>query len=150
MKKIFLALLLIFTISGFSAYAQCGEELLKQALKEMGDGQYIKDFNVDLKKENKETNTGYVKFSIILNSRSHYKFNVVDSKTNAEGAIMQLYDGDNLLASNLEKGKLYKSFEVVIGKTKVYNLVISYKGGVEGCSAAVQSLIKQYTIEEMK
>jgi hypothetical protein len=150
MKKILIILILTIAAAGTQSFAQCGEPLLKQALKEMGDGQYIKDFSVDLKKENKATSTGFVKFSIILNSRSHYKFNVADSNTNPEQAIIQLYDGDNLLASNLDKGKTYKSFEVIIGKTKVYNLVISYRGGVEGCSAVVQSLIKQYTIEEMK
>lgn len=150
MKKIVFLSLLFITFLGATAYSQCGEELLKTAIKEMGDGQYIKDYNIDIKKTNKETNTGYVKFSLILNSRSHYKFNVANSTANAEGAIIQLYDGDNLLASNLDKGKLFKSFEVLIGKTKVYNLVVSYKGGVEGCTAVVQSLIKQYTIEEMK
>jgi hypothetical protein len=150
MKKILIILILTIATTATQSFAQCGEPLLKQALKEMGDGQYIKDFSVDLKKENKTTSTGFVKFSIILNSRSHYKFNVADSNTNPEQAIIQLYDGDNLLASNLDKGKTYKSFEVIIGKTKVYNLVISYRGGVEGCSAVVQSLIKQYTIEEMK
>jgi hypothetical protein len=150
MKKILSILIFTIALSGAHAFAQCGEPLLKQALKEMGEGQYIKDFSVDLKKENKAINTGFVKFSIILNSRSHYKFNIADSNTNPEQAIVQLYDGDTLLASNLDKGKIYKSFEVIIGKTKVYNLVISYKGGVEGCSAVVQSLVKQYTVEEMK
>jgi hypothetical protein len=150
MKKILFTLLFIFSLSGFTSYAQCGEELLKQALKEMGEGQYIKDFAVDIRKEKKDSNTGYVKFSVILNSRSHYRFNVVNSPSNPENVIMQVYDGDNLLVSNFDNGKLYKSCEVVIGKTKVYNLVFSFKGGAEGCSSAVLSLVKQYSAEEMK
>ena len=129
--------------------AQCGEDLLKQALKEMGDGQYIKDFKVELKKENKDATTGYVKFSIILNSRSQYMFNVVNSPMNSENVIMQLYDGEKLLATNFFKGKLYNSCQVIIGKTKVYSLVFSFKGGEEGCASAVLSLVKQYTAEEM-
>ncbi|MBN2166565.1 MAG: hypothetical protein JW717_09840 [Marinilabiliaceae bacterium] len=150
MKRIIFSFLLIFAISGFtSVNAQCGEELLKQALKEMGDGQYIKDFKVDLKKENKDASVGYVRFSIILNSRSHYMFNVVNGSSNTENVILQLKDGDKLLATNFSKGKLYDKCQVIIGKTKVYNLEFSFKGGVEGCASAVLSLVKQYTAEEM-
>lgn len=150
MKRIVIGLLFLFSMVSVSTYAQCGEELLKQALKEMGEGQYIKDFKVELKKENKESNLGYVKFSIILNSRSQYAFNVVNSVSNVEEVIVQLYDGDKLIASNLDKGKLSKVFGVIIGKTKVYNLVFSFKGGAEGCASAVLSLVKQYTAEEMQ
>lgn len=150
MRRIVIATLFFCSLFTMTSYAQCGEVLLKQALKEIGDGQYIKDFNIDLKKESKEANTGYVKFSIILQSRSQYRFNLANSTSNTENVILQLYDGDALLASNFDKGKLYKSFDVIIGKTKVYNLVFSFKGGVEGCASAVQSLVKQFTAEEMK
>lgn len=150
MKRIIFSLLLIFAITGsYSVKAQCGEVLLKQALKEMGDGQYIKDFKVDLKKKEKSSNAGYVKFSIILNSRSHYMFNMVNGSMNSDDVIMQLKDGDKVLVSNFFKGKLYKSCQVIIGKTKVYSLEFSFKGGAEGCASAVLSLVKQYTAEEM-
>jgi hypothetical protein len=133
-----------------ASYAQCGEELLKQALKEMGDGQYMKDFKVELKKEKKDMKTGYVKFSVVLNSRSQYKFNVVDGLSNSEKAIMQLYSGEKLLVSNFVSGKHYNSCQFICGKTGVYNLVFSYKGGEEGCSSAVLSLVKQFSEAEMK
>lgn len=150
MKRIIFSLLFIFSIVGVTnVNAQCGEELLKQALKEMGEGQYIKDFKIELKKDNKDANVGYVKFSIILNSRSHYMFNVVNGSQNAESVVMQLFDGEKMLATNLFKGKLYNSCQVIIGKTKVYNLVFSFKGGAEGCASSVLSLVKQYTAEEM-
>jgi hypothetical protein len=152
MKRILFSLLFIFSIVGVTnVNAQCGEELLKQALKEMGEGQYIKDFKIELKKDAKDANAnvGYVKFSIILNSRSHYMFNVVNGSQNSENVVMQLFDGDKVLATNLFKGKLYNSCQVIIGKTKVYNLVFSFKGGAEGCASSVLSLVKQYTAEEM-
>jgi len=150
MKKIVIATLFFCSLFTFSSYAQCGEELLKQALKGIGEGQYIKDFNIDLKKDDKTANTGYVKFSVLLNSRSQYRFNVANSASNSEEVIIQLYDGDVLLGSNFDKGKYYKAFDVIIGKAKVYNLVFSFKGGAEGCASAVQSLVKQFTAEEMK
>ncbi len=133
-----------------SSYAQCGDDILKQALKEMGDAQYMKDFTIDLKKDKKDSQTGYVKFSVILNSRGHYKFNAVNGLSNPENVIMQLYDGDKMLISNFEGGKMYGSFEFICRKSKVYNLVFSFKGGQEGCAKAVMSLVKQYSEAEMK
>jgi hypothetical protein len=150
MKKLIISILFFSSLFSVSSYAQCGEVLLKQALKEIGNGQYIKDYNIDLKKESKDANTGYVKYSVILQSRSQYRFNVVNSASNTESVIMQLYDGDVLKGSNFENGKMWKSFDIVVGKTKVYNLIFSFKGGVEGCASAVQSLVKQFTEEEMK
>jgi len=62
MKKIFISILVRFTMFSVAGYAQScdSEALLKQALKEMGDGQYIKDFKVELIKDKKDMKTGYV------------------------------------------------------------------------------------------
>jgi len=152
MKKIFIGILLLFSMFSVAGYAQScdSETILKQALKEMGDGQYIKDFKVELIKDKKDMKTGYVKYSVVLQSRSQYKFNVVDALDNPEKVIMQLYFNDKLLVSNFEKGKHYKSCQFICGKTGVYSLVFSYKGGAEGCSSAVLSLVKQFSESEMK
>ncbi|SMO57868.1 hypothetical protein SAMN06265379_10355 [Saccharicrinis carchari] len=150
MKKILILALLMLSVVYTTTDAQCGDDLLKKALKEMGDAQYIKDFNIDLTNVKKDTKTGYVKFSVILNSRSHYKFNTTDGAGNSEKVIMQLYDGDKMLVSNYEGGKMYEAFEFICQKSKVYSLVFSYQGGAEGCSKAVMSLVKQYTEGEMK
>jgi len=149
MKKILVIAILLVTVFSASTYAQCGDDLLKTALKEMGDAQYMKDFSIDLKKAKKDTKTGFVKFSVILNSRSHYRFNTVNGAGNPEKVIMQLYDGDKMMVSNFEAGKMYDSFEFVCRKSKVYNIVFSFKGGEEGCAKAVMSLVKQYSAGEM-
>ncbi len=125
-------------------------DFIAKWVEEMSDGQYIKDFKIELLKAKKDTKTGYVKFSVVLQSRSQYKFNVVDEPANAEKAIMQLYFNDKRLVSNFENGKHYKSCGFVCGKTGVYNLVFSFKGGAEGCSSAVLSLVKQFSESEMK
>jgi hypothetical protein len=74
----------------------------------------------------------------------------VDALDNPEKVIMQLYFNDKLLVSNFEKGKHYKSCQFICGKTGVYSLVFSYRGGAEGCSSAVLSLVKQFSESEMK
>lgn len=149
MKKILVLAFLLISVASVTSYAQCGDDLLKMALKEMGDAQYLKDFTIDFKKAKKDTKTGFIKFSVILNSRSHYKFNTANGTGNPEKVIMQLYDGDKMLGSNFESGKMYKSFEFVCRKSKVYNIVFSFRGGAEGCSKGVMSLVKQYSAGEM-
>ena len=136
-------------LATFTAPAQCGEAVKKIALQEMGDSQYIKDYSVELIKNTGELKTGQVKFNVLLNSRNHYKFNVVNGRSNSSEIIMQLYDKDKQLASNYDSGKMYKAFEFVCRTTKVYQLVFSIQGGEEGCAEAALSLVKQYNAGEM-
>ena len=149
MKRVIFCIICILSVNFTTIYAQCEEAVLKQALKDMGDSQYIKDFTIDLQKPKKDAKTVAVTFKVILNSKNHYKFTMANSPSNPEDVIMQLYDGDRLLVSNLEGGKMYKSTEFICRTTKAYNLTFSFKGGEEGCSAAVLSLVKQYSEGEM-
>lgn len=151
MKKLILLFAVLFSVSAFQASAQCGEEMLKKALKEMGNSQYIKDFEIELKKEKKDlSKTGYIKFSVVLNSRSHYQFNLANGAENVDPIIMQMYDGDKLIVSNYEGGKFYNACQFICKTTKVYTLQFFFKNGDEGCARAVLSLVKQYTEAEMK
>ena len=149
MKKIIFGIIFILSAGMSGLYAQCDEAVMQQALKDMGDSQYIKDFKIDLIRPKKDAKTVAVTFKVILNSRSHYKFTMANSPSNAEEVIMQLYDGDRLLVSNFEGGKMYKAAEFVCRTTKAYDLKFSFKSGEEGCSAAVLSLVKQYSEGEM-
>lgn len=143
MKKIFYSFLILFTVFSVSSSAQCGDSALKQALKDMGTSQYIKDFTVEMIKEKKDAKTGYVKFSVVLQSNTQYKFNIVNGASNSEQMIMQLKQGEKLISSNLHNGKMYNEFQFVCRKTGVYNLYFSFKGGQEGCAKSVLSLVKQ-------
>ncbi len=144
MKKILLGFLLLFAFGAVGLYGQCDHEaLLKKALKEMGDGQYIKDFNVEIK-ENDGGKSGTIKYSVILNSRSQYKFNVVNDEGNSEDVLMRLYDGEKLLVSNKSEGKMYSAFGFICRSTKVYNLVFTFPEGKSGCASGVLSLKKQF------
>lgn len=150
MKKILLLLTIFFSVGAITASAQCGDDLLKQALKEIGNSQYIKDFEVNMLKEKKDVRTGYIKFSVVLNSRSHYQFNVVNGAANVDPVMMQLYDGDKLIVSNFEGGKSYNSFQFICRTTKIYTLQFFFKNGDEGCARSVLALVKQYSEGEMK
>lgn len=143
MKKFIYSFFVLFTFTAVSASAQCGDDLLKTALKAMGTSQYIKDFTVEMVKEKKDTKTGYVKFSVFLNSKTQYKFTIVNGESNAENIILQLKENDALKASNFHNGKMYEEFQWVCNKSGIYQLYFSFKGGQEGCAKSVLSLVKQ-------
>ncbi len=145
MKKVILSLIFTLAIASFSVSAQCGDEIKKRALQEMGNSQYIKDYSVEIIKNHGELKTGQIKFNVILNSRNHYRFNVVNGRSNSDDIIMQLYDKDKLVVSNYDSGKMYRAVDFVCRATKVYQLVFSFRGGEEGCAEAILSLVKQYS-----
>ena len=105
MKRILFILFISLSLTTFATYAQCGEEVKKRALQEMGDAQYIKDFSINLTKSPVEAKTGMVRFNVLLNSRTQYKFNVANGAMNADDIVMQLYDKDELQTTNLVNGK---------------------------------------------
>ena len=148
MKHIILALLAIVSLMTCTtnASAQCGDELMKQALGAMGNYQYIKDFDIKLAAGTSTTGT---KFSVVLNSRTHYQINIANGSTNAEKVVIQIFDGDKLIGTNFANGKTFAAFQFICSKTGAYKLQVSCSGGSEACARAVLSLVKQYSEAEM-
>lgn len=145
MKKL-LVLLTMMICALMQANAQCGDELMKTALGAMGSYQYIKDFEVNLPAGASKEGT---KFSVVLNSRTHYQINVANGSTNAEDVIIQIYDGDKLIGANQANGKTFPAFQFICSKTGAYKLHVFCAGGGQACARAVLSLVKQYTEAEM-
>ncbi|MCI5982294.1 MAG: hypothetical protein ACI35U_04770 [Marinilabiliaceae bacterium] len=145
MKKL-VVLVTMMICALMQANAQCGDELMKTALGAMGSYQYIKDFEVNLPAGASKEGT---KFSVVLNSRTHYQINVANGSTNAEDVIIQIYDGDKLIGANQANGKTFPAFQFICSKTGAYKLHVFCAGGGQACARAVLSLVKQYTEAEM-
>lgn len=145
MKKL-VVLVTMMICALMQANAQCGDELMKTALGAMGSYQYIKDFEVNLPAGASKEGT---KFSVVLNSRTHYQINVANGSTNAEDVIIQIYDGDKLIGANQANGKTFPAFQFICSKTGAYKLHVFCAGGGQVCARAVLSLVKQYTEAEM-
>lgn len=138
-REILLAMaLLLATITG--AQAQCGDELMKQALGAMGNNQYIKDFDIKLSSATSKTGT---KMSVVLNSRTKYQINVANGAKNAENVVIQIFDGDKLIGTNFFNGKVFDKFEFLCSKTGAYKLHVYCNAGGEACARAVLSLVEQ-------
>lgn len=148
MKLTLVSLLALAAVAvpGGTAQAQCGDELMKQALGAMGNFQYIKDFDIKLPTATSKEGT---KFSVVLNSRTHYQINIANGSTNTEKVIVQIYDGDKLIGTNFANGKTFEAFQFICSKTGAYKLRVYCEGGTEVCARAVLSLVKQYSEAEM-
>lgn len=145
MKQILLSIIAIFAMAS-SVNAQCGDELMKQALGAMGNYQYIKDFDIKLAAGTSKTGS---KFSVVLNSRTHYQVNIANGSANSENVIVEIYDGDKLIGSNSANGKVFTAFQFICSKTGAYKLHVCTSGDTEACARAVLSLVKQYSEAEM-
>ncbi len=131
---------------GVASWAQCGDELMKAALGAMGNYQYIKDFDIKLQAG---TSTEGKKFSLVLNSRTHYQVNIANGSSNSENVVVAIYDGDKLIGVNQANGKTFPAFQFICSKTGAYKLHVYCPGGTEACARAVLSLVKQYSEAEM-
>ncbi len=145
MKKLFFLIAVLFFSAG-SSFGQCGDELMKQALGAMGSYQYIKDFDIKLSGGTSKVGT---KFSVVLNSRTHYQVNIANGSANTENVVVEIYDGDKLIGSNSANGKVFTAFQFICSKTGAYKLHVCTQGDTEACARAVLSLVKQYTAAEM-
>lgn len=145
MKQILLSIIAIFVMAS-SVNAQCGDELMKQALGAMGNYQYIKDFDIKLAAGTSKTGS---KFSVVLNSRTHYQVNIANGSANSENVVVEIYDGDKLIGSNSANGKVFTAFQFICSKTGAYKLHVCTSGDTEACARAVLSLVKQYSEAEM-
>ena len=145
MKQILLSIIAIFAMAS-SVNAQCGDELMKQALGAMGNYQYIKDFDIKLAAGTSKTGS---KFSVVLNSRTHYQVNIANGSANSENVVAEIYDGDKPIGSNSANGKAFTAFPFLCSKTGAYKLHVCTSGDTEACARAVLSLVKQYSEAEM-
>ncbi len=145
MTKFLLPFLLLLA-SALNVNAQCGDELMKAALGAMGNYQYIKDFDVKLPAGAGKEGT---KFSVVLNSRTHYQVNIANGSSNTESVVVEIFDGDKLIGVNQANGKTFPAFQFICSKTGAYKLHVYSPSGSQACARAVLSLVKQYTEAEM-
>lgn len=142
MKKYILILLVISLFSG-SSYAQCNDKLVEIAIDSIGENAtYIQNFKARLKKDKK--NKGIIaSFSIVLNAGTYYRFNVESASEFQGEAVLQLYEGTNLIGTTYDytRDKDYKKFDMICKSTANYKVQISFKDGKEGCAAGILSII---------
>lgn len=130
-------------IGSFTVSAQCNDELVNQCALQAGDGyMYINNFKVRLEKQKKGKPAPIAKFSVVLKKDVVYRFNICNAKEFDGQAVLQLFDTEKMIASNvnMSSGKIYPGFDFICKKSSIYYVVMSFMEGKEGCSVGMVSM----------
>ena len=151
MKKILLiislALFIVFAGSD-DTKAQCKQQLVYSCATNNGGAIYLRDFNAKLKKA-RGTNkpSSVVRFSVVLNRGTHYRFNICEPDAPKEKrVVMKLYDTHRVHGSTFNEAKKAdrKGFDFVCQKSGVYYVSIGFKKGMDtqkGCAVGILSFV---------
>lgn len=144
MKRYLSILITVMVLFSLNAKAQCNDELQSKCYEMIKGTTYLKDFKVRLQAAEKNKKAPIAKFSIALSKGAHYRFTVSNDQYKNAEAIIQVYDGSDLIGSNYLKDsdKIFPKFDFICNKTGVYTILISFKDGHDGCSVAMLSLVE--------
>jgi hypothetical protein len=141
-KKIFIILLSVIVFA-VVVKSQCNETLVTVCCSGLAkNATYLKELKVKLKAKEAGKKEPIAKYSLMLNKGTHYRFSVCNAKEFTGKAILQLYDKDRLLGSSYMSNKHFPAFDFVCNKTAVYQVLMSFEDGQEGCAVGVLSMIE--------
>jgi hypothetical protein len=131
-------------LTSFQGQSQCNAKLVDIAVGQNRGATYLKDFRVKLPAAQKGKPKPIARFKVMLNSGTHYRFNVAKAQEFQGVPIIQLYEGKKLLGTSYlaSKDKDFKMFDFICTKTTTYELIITFKDGKAGCAVAVMSLVR--------
>lgn len=141
---IFFPILLLF--SNLTTKAQCNANLVTVCSETLSeDATYLKELRARLKEHQSGQQMPVARFSLLLNSGNHYRFNICNAEEFDSKAILQLYDKEKLLGTSYfsKTNKHYPFFDFICPKTGVYKVLISFEDGKEGCAVGILSLVKK-------
>ena len=147
MKSILLILASVLLLSAASVNGQApGNSLFDKCRSMAGSNAvYLKDFIVRFPAAQSNQTPPVSRNSVILSKNIRYRFSVCNSDKYDGVAVIQLFDEDKLLLSNLirQSDKIYPYFDFVCNRTGRYYVMISFKDGKAGEAVGIMSYIKQ-------
>lgn len=70
-----------------------------------------------------------------LNKGTSYKFKILNNQSNLPGkAVIELFDSNNMILTNIVKDKYYESINFICNKTGFYDILIKYQDQKPGHS----------------
>ena len=104
---------------------------------------FIKEFQFELKKISANQYENEYFLTITLNKNSLYKFTVLNHIGDFPGvAVVEILEGDKVVATNYVGGKYYEKFTFKCTKTGFYDILIHYQDNKLG-----SSLIKLFLVQ---
>lgn len=136
--------LLLAIINITASIAQCNEIQVEEAASKAGSNAiFLREFKAHLPEGTIKNPAPIKKINIILNKNVQYRFTVADSKSYNGRMLLQLFNKGELLGSTFDVySKLEKPyFDFRCQKTGNYQILLSFREGIEGCGAGVMSMV---------
>ncbi|MFO7864742.1 MAG: hypothetical protein R6U85_12125 [Salinivirgaceae bacterium] len=139
-KAIALLFIALFFLAG-NAFAQ-SDELVNTCALNIGNATYMKDFKVKLQQSSVKPPPSS-KFSVLMNKGTIYKLNTCNADGYEGQAIVELYDGNKKITSNLQPdGSVKDAAGFFCQKSGVYKVDVYFKDGKEGAAVVILSFMQ--------
>ena len=130
--------------------AQCKQQLVYQCATQTEKAIYLRDFNTKLKREKDTDETG-MKWSVVLNKGTTYRFSLCAPDGYQDMVVMTLYDSDHPENSKPWGSTFSKadntdhpSFQFTCQRTAMYYVSIRFKpnvGDKKACAIGILSFV---------
>ena len=139
-----LFIIFFITIAISFANSQCNQSLVTSCCTNISSNSvFLQQYRAKLgASTNKKIPVA--RFSVLLNKSNTYKFDICSALDYEGEAILQLYDGNKLIASSFHKASKtnFKAFEFYCTKSAIYKIYISFLDGKQGCAVGILSMKK--------
>jgi hypothetical protein len=144
MKKIIIALVIIFSF-GILTYGQVTDPLISNCAINAGvNAKYLKDFRIQLGKAPTQNDLRY-KTNMSLWKNTKYRFTMCNAVNSKGQLILAIKDDTNkLILSSFDKksGKIYPFVDFECQKSGIYQISYDFTDGQQGSGVGVVSMIK--------
>ena len=144
MKKIIIALVIIFSF-GILTYGQVTDPLISNCATNAGvNAKYLKDFRIQLGKSPTQNDLRY-KTNMSLWKNTKYRFTMCNAVNSKGQLILAIKDDTNkLILSSFDKksGKIYPFVDFECQKSGIYQISYDFTDGQQGSGVGVVSMIK--------
>ncbi len=144
MKKVLNVILLLLMAKSF-AYSQCNQTLVTNCCHNISSTSvFLQQYRAKLGAAKSKTDLPVARFSVLLSKGNTYRLDICSALDFEGEAILQLYDGNKLVASTYQASSKtdFKAFEFYCSKTAIYKIYISFLDGKPGCAVGVLSMKK--------
>jgi hypothetical protein len=144
MKRLFSIIILLIVVKSFG-FSQCNQTLVTSCCSNINsESVFLQQFRAKLGAAASPQDLPVARFSALLSKGNTYRFDVCSALDFEGEAILQLYDGNKLIASSYHDASKtdFKAFEFFCSKTAIYKIYISFLDGKQGCAVGVLSMKK--------
>ena len=128
------------------AFSQCNQSLVTSCCTNVNSKSvFLQQFRAKLGAASNDKDLPVARFSVLMSKGNTYRFDVCSALDFEGEAILQLYDGDKLIASTYHTPSKtdFRAFEFFCSKTAIYKIYISFLDGKPGCAVGVLSMKKK-------